>query len=103
LVLKGSLSKDLGQSKQSIVSVVNFCFVFGIFPSKKIPNRASSHSELFAGDAATLTESLFDLNDLSSPDYNFFSSTSEFCTGFGLEEFYTQPATLAALVTIIKN
>lgn len=58
--------------------------------------RATSHSELLAGDAATLTESEFDLNDLSSPDYNFFSSTSEFCTGFGLEEFYTQSATLAA-------
>eukprot|EP00253_Pinus_taeda_P007809 PITA_07809 len=55
----------------------------------------SSLSEFLAEDAATLTENLFDLNDLSSPNYNILSYTFEFCTSFGLEELYMQSATLA--------
>jgi hypothetical protein len=54
------------------------------------------HSHYFARDAATLAESLSDLNDLSSPDCNPLSSPSECLTYFGLEEFYKDPATLAA-------
>jgi hypothetical protein len=50
------------------------------------------HSNQFAGNAGTIDEILFDLNNLSSPDYN----QSFFSTGFGLEYFHSGPATLDA-------
>jgi len=59
-------------------------------------DQQSPHSDQFAGDAATLTESLLYLNELSSPHWNPFFSQFDCSIDFGLEEFYREQATMAA-------
>ena len=59
-------------------------------------DQQSPHSDQFAGDAATLTESLLYLNELSSPHWNPFFSQFDCSIDFGLEEFYTGRVTLTA-------
>ena len=64
--------------------------------SSLVESGRSPDSDSCGGDATSLAESLVDLNELSTPDCNLLSYPSEFCTDFGLQEFYTEPATLAA-------
>jgi len=59
------------------------------------PER-SPQSHYFGRDAATLAESLSDLNDLQSPNCNLLSSPSDCFPYSGLEEFNREAATLAA-------
>eukprot|EP00253_Pinus_taeda_P027295 PITA_27295 len=50
--------------------------------------QLSPYSDRFAEDAATLTDSLSYLRELSTPHWNLFFSPSDCSLDFGLEEFY---------------
>lgn len=66
-------------------------------------NQQSPNYDQFAGDAATLTNSLLYLNELSSPHWNLLFSPSHYSIDSGLEEFYSGVATVAAETTEFED
>eukprot|EP00253_Pinus_taeda_P035178 PITA_35178 len=57
--------------------------------------QPSPYSDRFVEDAATLTDSLSYLKELSTTHWNLIFSPSDCPLDFGLEEFYMGPATIA--------
>jgi hypothetical protein len=62
--------------------------------TSNLADQQSPDSDHFAGDAATLAESLLYLNDLSSPDCNLLPTPSDCSTDFASEELHRGPASL---------
>nr|ABK23561.1 unknown [Picea sitchensis] len=64
--------------------------------SMSLALERSPNSYYFGADAATLADSLLDLNELSSPDCSLLSPPSNCSADFGLQDFCGEPVTLTA-------
>jgi len=99
LLLNDPVTQDYSEGTPFAMADVNFleteaensiCSMWNLQPER------SPQSHYFGRDAATLAESLSDLNDLQSPNCNLLSSPSDCFPYSGLEEFNREAATLAA-------